>query len=236
MDKPRLLIASALLVALAALGGPAGGADDSVLRRDKGIVTYKLRDASPQSLTGSISVSDSVWASTSAATLATLQLADSSEIRIGDRTTVQIGALRAAEGANPADGVITLYGGAVRFNIRHPAGARANYRFVTPTSQLAVRGTLGYLIHGPTGDQIYCVICEDGDVAIAIPKQPSYTIRSGQTLNISVRNGSVTGTAVVANRTVNNPAIDQFLGGVSPFGQPAADGSDPTSSRSGRGP
>lgn len=235
MDQARLALAVAVLVTLAATGGPARGADDNVLRRDKGIVTYKLKDASPQSLTGSIAVGDSVLASTSAATLATLQLADSSEIRIGDRTTVRIADLRAAAGANPAGATIYLQGGAVRFNIQHPAGARANYRFVTPTSQLAVRGTVGYFVHGSTGDQIYCVTCQDGDVTI-VAKAQTFTIHSGQTLNVTTRNGSVTSTAVVANRTINNPAIDQFLGGVSPFGQPAADGSDPTGSRSGRGP
>ena len=235
MHQPRLLVAAAALAALAVLAGPARGADDNVLRRDKGIVTYKLKDANPQSLTGSIAVGDSVLASTSSATLATLQLADSSEIRIGDRTTVRVGDLRTAAGANPAGATIYLRNGAVRFNIQHPAGARANYRFITPTSQLAVRGTVGYFVHGATGDQIYCVTCQDGDVTI-VTKAQTFSIHSGQTLNVATRNGSVTGTAIVPNRTVNNPAIDQFLGGVSPFGQPAAGGSDPTGSRSGRGP
>jgi hypothetical protein len=40
--------------------------------------------------------------------------------------------------------------------------------------------------------------------------------------------------AIVPNPSVNNPAIDQFLHGYSPFGQRAAEGSDPTGSDSGR--
>jgi len=205
-----------------------------VLRRDQGIVTYEVAGAAPQSLTASINVSANVIATTAIASLATLQLADSSEIRIGDRTTVEVGDLRAAAAANPGGGTIKLTRGAVRFNIVHPTGARSNFKFVTPTSQLAVRGTLGYFISGPGGDQLYCVRCEPGDVSVTVGTQ-TYSVQSGQTLNALVRNGQRS-TAIVANRTVNNPAIDQFLGGVSPFGESFANGNDPTLSGSGGRP
>ena len=225
---------SAGLVALVilTLTLPASGASDNVLRRDKGIVTYKVAGGAPTSLAGEIAVGDKVIATTAIATLATLILRDSSEIRIGDRTTVRVGDLRAADANNPAGGTIYLQRGAVRFNVSHPTGPRANYIFVTPTTQVAVRGTVGYFVAGPAGNQVYCVKCEAGDVLITTPTQ-RVELRSGQSFNVGLSGGAVTATAVVANRTINNPAIDQFLGGVSPFGEFAANGSDFTGSGSG---
>jgi hypothetical protein len=232
---PRLLRLFVVAAVLLAANGAARGADDNILRRDQGIVTYEASGTKPpQSLTGSVAVGDAVIATTAIASLATLQLTDSSEIRIGDRTTVRVADLRGAAAATPSGGSFVLTRGAVRFNIVHPTGSRANYRFVTPTSQLAVRGTLGYFISGPGGDQVYCVRCEDGDVSVVVAGQ-TYTVRSGQTLNALTVGGQRT-TAIVPNRTINNPAIDQFLGGVSPFGESSANGSDPTSSGSGRRP
>ena len=212
-------------------GGTARGADDNILKRDQGIVTHKIEPGGqPTSLVGTIAVGDSVIATTAIASLASLQLRDSSEIRIGDRTTVEVGQLRAAA-ASAAGGTISLMRGAVRFNIIHPSGNKSDYKFVTPTSQLSVRGTVGYFVSGPGGDQLYCVRCEDGDVSMTVAGQ-TYAVRTGQTLNALVVNGKRS-TAIVPNRTINNPAIDQFLGGVSPFGEPSSGGSDPTLSGSG---
>jgi len=223
---------SVAVFAVVTLSLPAIGASDNTLRRDKGIVTFEVAGGTPVSLTGEVAVGNAVIASTSIATLATLTLRDSSEIRIGDRTTVRVGDLTAAAAGSPASGTIYLQRGAVRFNVTHPTGATANYRFVTPTTQVAVRGTVGYFVAGPTGNQIYCVKCEAGDVTITTATQ-QVSLRSGQTLNVNLQHGAITGTQVVANRTINNPAIDQFLGGVSPFGESAITGADITGSGSG---
>src|SRR5579872_3919558 len=96
--RGAILIAALLCVAAIL---PARGADDNVLRRDSGIVTYKLPQTEAISLTGSVPVSDAVIATTAVESLARLQLRDSSEIRIGDRTTVRIGELAAAGEATP---------------------------------------------------------------------------------------------------------------------------------------
>jgi len=227
----RLIACAAIALTLFAL--PARSADDNILRRDKGTVTFTLPGDDPLPLEGEVAVSDAVVATTAIATLATLQLTDSSEIRIGDRTTVRIGDLHAAEAAGPASGTIFLERGAVRFNVVHPKGAKANYRFVTPTTQVAVRGTVGYFVAGPTGDQVYCVKCQQGDVVITTASQ-TIEIHSGQSLNVHLENGAVASSEVVGNRTINNPAIDQFLNGFSPFGKPAQNGSDMTGSGSGQ--
>ena len=210
---------------------PARGADDNILRRDTGIVTYKVPQSDPISLTGSVSVSDAVIATTAVESLARLQLRDSSEIRIGDRTTVRIGDLAAAADGTPG-ATVFMDRGAVRFAINHPKGGKANYKFITPTSAVAVRGTVGYFVVGPAGQQLYCVKCEAGDVSVEAAGRTT-EVRTGQTLNLGVASGAITTSEIVPNRTINNPAIDQFLGGVSPFGQPAANGSDFTQSGSG---
>jgi hypothetical protein len=228
MRGSRIAVTTIAAAALLVAAGPARGADDNILRNDKGIVTYGVRGAPPQSLVGSISVGDTVITTTAIASLAALQLSDSSEIRIGDRTTVEVGALRtAAAAAGPASATIELVRGAVRFNIKHPSGAKSNYVFKTITSQLAVRGTVGYFISGPGGDQVYCVRCDEGDVTVTVGTQ-TYSVRTGQTLN-ALANATP---AIVQNRTINNPAINQFLGGVSPFGEASSNGNDPTLSGS----
>jgi len=210
---------------------PARGANDNVLSRETGTVTYKLPQSEPATLTGSTLVGDAVIASTDVGALAKLQLLDSSEIRIGDRTTVRIGDLATAAQSTPG-GTLYLERGAVRFAIAHPSGGHANYRFVTSTSQLGVRGTVGYFVVGPAGQEIYCVQCEAGDVIVRAGTQ-TVAVLSGQTLDIGIQNGIVTHADIVANHEINNPAIDQFLGGVSPFGQSAVLGTDPTQSGSG---
>ena len=107
---------------------------------------------------GKIDLSDAALAVTLAQSRAQLILPDSSSIDIGATTRVRLGAFNAVDTGNP--NVIVLELGALHFTIRHPAGGRANYRFVTPTSQIAVRGTDGYIVTGPTGTDFYCVDCK----------------------------------------------------------------------------
>lgn len=56
---------------------------------------------------------------------------------------------------------------------------------------------------------------------------------SGQTLNVRRTGERGFDASLVANATINSPAIDQFLGGFSPFGQRAAGGTDITGLESG---
>jgi len=77
---------------------------------------------------------------------------DSSEIDIGERTSVTIGDFN--EAASGKKNTISLHGGALHFIIRHPEGQAANYTFVTPTSQIAIRGTEGFLISNAGGTSL----------------------------------------------------------------------------------
>jgi hypothetical protein len=206
--------------------------DPAKLSRVRGDVSYALgADLGKRTaLFGSIVLSGDASAITAFKAQAEVTLPDSSLVQIGDRTTVKLGAFRAAE--NGATEIV-LEHGALRFTIKHPAGEKSLYRFRTPTTQLAVRGTVAYLISGPGGDQIYCVDCPSGDVSVRAGTLGEYPVESGQTLNVQGRRRRVVDARIIANRTVNNPAIDQFLSGVSPFGEPAATGHDFTGSNSG---
>jgi hypothetical protein len=222
----------ALAGAAALTLGVAGAADQTNdLARVRGEVTYAVpaAAATTRPLAGRIDLAEDARAITGFRAAARLTLPDSSVVEIGDRTDVRLDAFR---GASTAHGIV-LQRGALRFTIRHPAGAASNYVFKTPTSQIAVRGTLAYLVSGPNGDQLYCVDCAPGDVT-ASAGLDTYRVESGQTLNVRRIGGRAFDAAIIANASVNNPAIDQFLRGFSPFGRPASEGSDPTGSDSGR--
>jgi hypothetical protein len=219
----------AALVLLAAPRAYAGSTNE--LAHVRGDVSYAVPAASATTrpLVGRIDLTDDARAITGFRAAARLTLPDSSVVEIGDKTDVRLDAFRDAAARH----TIALGRGALRFTIRHPAGAASNYVFKTPTSQLAVRGTLAYLVSGPNGDQIYCVDCAPGDVAVSAANE-TYAVQSGQTLNVRRIGGRAFDAAIVPNVTVNNPAIDQFLRGFSPFGRPASEGTDPTGSDSGR--
>jgi hypothetical protein len=217
----------------AALAGARASAADQTneLARVRGEVGHAVpaSAATTRPLAGRIDLSEDARAVTGFRAAARLTLPDSSTVEIGDKTDVRLDAFRGAAAAHG----IALQHGVLRFTIHHPAGAASNYVFKTPTTQIAVRGTLAYLVSGPNGDQLYCVDCAPGDVT-ANAGPDTVRVESGQTLNVRRIGGRAFDSAIVANASVNNPAIDQFLRGFSPFGRPASEGSDPTGSDSGR--
>jgi hypothetical protein len=223
------VVATAAVAVLAAAGASAGQVSE--LANVRGDVAYAVpaTAASTRPLAGRISLGEDARAITGFRAAARLTLPDSSTVEIGDKTDVRLDAFRDAATRHE----IVLNRGALRFTIRHPAGAASNYVFKTLTTQLAVRGTLAYLVSGPAGDQIYCVECAPGDVTVTAANE-AYRVESGQTLNVRRIGGRAFDSAIVPNASVNNPAIDQFLRGFSPFGRPASDGSDPTGSDSGK--
>ena len=91
-------------------------------------------------ITGQQALPDNAYVVTRQNGVADLVLPDSSVIRIAQVATVQVGAFH-EPGAG--ENTINIYNGSFRFKVQHPAGGQANYRFVTPTSQIAVRGTEG---------------------------------------------------------------------------------------------
>jgi hypothetical protein len=207
---------------------------DKQLARVKGVVGYQESDTGAfKPIFGRLDLPDNAYAVTKPNASAVLRLKDSSEIDIGENTKVQVGAFNAADSGNLNQ--IALNGGALHFNIRHPQGGQSNYRFVTATSQIAVRGTEGFLIAGANGTQVVCVSCAAGDVSVQVGSQ-TVSIVTNQTLTILGTNPLTATTSITANPTVNNPAVNQFNGNQNPFNpNPTGQGLDPTNSLSGTG-
>ncbi len=194
------------------------------------IKTHAPADFKP--IFGRLDLPDDAFAVTKPNGAAVLRLKDSSEIDIGENTKVQVGAFNPAESGN--QNTIVLNGGALHFNIRHPQGGQSNYKFVTATSQIAVRGTEGFLIAGANGTQVVCVSCAAGDVSVQVGQQ-TVSIVTNQTLTVLGHNPLSATTSITANPTVNNPAVNQFNGNQNPFNPNPSTGADPTGSFSGAG-
>ncbi len=161
----RVIAALILIVATAPHAGAATG--DKQLARVRGTVQYQT-DASAafKPILGRLVLPDDAVAVTLADSQGLLKLADSSEIDVGAKARFHGGAFNALTTGKP--NVVTLELGAIHFVVRHPSGARANYVFVTPTSQIGVRGTEGYIVTGPSGTDFYCATCSAGDVTMKV--------------------------------------------------------------------
>lgn len=230
--RPTALAVCASFVCL--LNAPLGAAGDGdkQLARVAGTVQYQAgADTTYHALFGRIDLADNALAVTLAQSRAQVILPDSSSIDIGATTRVRLGAFNAADSGNP--NVVVLELGALHFTIRHPTGGRANYRFQTPTSQIAVRGTDGYIVTGPSGTDFYCVDCAPGDVTVTVGAH-SYALKTGDQAIVIGTTPADADVDVVARPCANPAAIelsDGKLGGAIPvdqrFDTTGAPGGDP---------
>jgi hypothetical protein len=199
---------------------------DKQLARVKGVIGYQEGETGPfKPVFGQIDLADTAYAVTKPNGQAVLRLKDSSEIDIGGNTMVGLAAFNDAASGNP--NTITLNHGALHFNIRHPQGGQSNYKFQTATSQIAVRGTEGFLIAGANGTQVVCVSCAAGDVTVQVGQQ-TISVITNQTLTVLGTNGLNATTSLTSNLGAQNPAVNQFNGNAT-----TATGTDPTGSLSG---
>jgi hypothetical protein len=210
--KRLVLIAATIVIATL----PVRAATDKELRAVRGTSGYRLAVNGPfQRVFGRMLLADDAFAVTQAAANALVVLPDSSEVALGPNTAVQVGAFNDA--ALPTPTTITLESGALRFDVRHPAGARANYRFVTVTSQIAVRGTIGLYATGPNGDVVSCLECANGDVVVTVGTQ-TFALTSGESLFISLA-GVVTaaGGAAAATQAFSGTGLTTQANAATPF-------------------
>src|SRR5579872_5534863 len=181
----RSLIAFASVIAMCVNAAPGRASDDTILRRVAGSVGYTQQFSSPYvAITGQQILDDGNYAVVTALSQGLLTLPDSSLIGIGGNSRVQVSAFKRAASGSGSTITIPSSGGTLRFDIKHPSGAAANYTFVTPTSTVSARGTIGLLSSGANGDVISCVQCASGDVAVTVGSRV-YPLVSGQTLVVS---------------------------------------------------
>ena len=191
--RSLLLIVAQLALVSSAHAAPA----DKQLENLKGNVTYQhgSRPAAPLAQNASIILDDQDFAATGDHSLAAVTLPDSSRVTLGSRTRVQLALFAQAEGTTAK---FIVLDGKTRFKVQHPNGAKANYLFVTPVAELAVRGTSGDIRVSPTELQV--TVYELGDPAL--PVVVTFTqgnlagtqvpLRAGQTLIAAIHGATWT--------------------------------------------
>jgi Na+/proline symporter len=192
----RSLASIALVAALVGIpfNVSAAGADKE-LTNVKGAVAYERGDKHARVFpSASVAMSSSDWAETGADSLARITLPDSSRVLMGSDTRVQ---LVRFDQSDVAHARVILESGKVRFTVEHPTGAKADYQFSTPTSQIAVRGTEGDI--SVDGDQltvnVYSTKIPDAPVSVTFTtgsKSGSViTLNAGQSLVATLVNGII---------------------------------------------
>lgn len=193
----RFLRFSALVLGLALVLQTSIGnaASNKELQRLKGTVGYQLGDAGQfTTVAGKYVMPDDAFAVTQNQSAALLQLPDSSIVALGQDTKVQVGAFN--ETAAGPGSTITVAGGTLRFDIKRPQGRTANYRFVTPTSTVGVRGTIGLLAFAGGQTTVACLACAADSVTISVGGQ-TFALATGQVLTVTAT-GAVTTSAVTS--------------------------------------
>jgi hypothetical protein len=197
----------ALLIAIAPLTVRAD--DDKVLTNVKGAVSYE-RSGTPHSLVPKVKqlLADDDTAVTQTDSLAQVTLPDSSIVTLGATTRVQLAFFNQSDIANAK---FIVYQGKTRFQVAHPQGGKANYSFVTPTTQIAVRGTEGDL--SVDGDNLTVNVYNSSD-----PDGVLVTYTKGDKIGVAVK--VLPGQSLVANlvngviqsqvNKLTQAAMDQF--------------------------
>jgi hypothetical protein len=203
-----LALAAAACGLLAVIGPPAISASDKELQNVKGSVSYQVPPKAPVPIGVSaiVGISDESYAITGAESLGEVILPDSSQVLVGSQSKVQLAFFNQAQIANAK---FVIYDGRVRFAVRHPKGAQANYTFSTATASVAVRGTQGDIEQDPGGTlrvNIYEVCDPAAPVRITTKNGAVYTVVAGQSFTAQIVNGIVH----AAVQQLTQQLIDQF--------------------------
>ena len=177
---PRAAAAAALALLVAIVPATSRAAADNVLTNIKGDVSFE-HDAATKKVfpSASIALAADDFAMTAAASQGRLTLPDSSRVTLGASTRVQLAFF---DQADVATAKFVVYQGKTRFVVEHPQGAHANYTFVTPTTQIAVRGTEGDI--GVDGDALTLNIYNTADQSTPVEVTFTKGDKSGTTVKV----------------------------------------------------
>jgi hypothetical protein len=193
MNLRRILALGGLAVLVVASGAPAPAGDDKQLQSQKGDVAYQVPNGKPVPLgvNAVIGIADRDYAITGGSSLAQVTLPDSSRVLVGSDTKVQLAFFNQAQIATAK---FVVYQGRVRFAVRHPQGAKANYTFSTPTASVGVRGTQGDVEYGTDGSirvNVYELCDPQLPVQVTTKQGQVLTVGAGQSLFAHFVNGIV---------------------------------------------
>jgi hypothetical protein len=216
LEVHRMKMFTLPLIALAAaLTLPASADNDKQLQNVKGSVSFQKpnKAAKPLASQATIVLADRDYTITGNQSLAALTLPDSSRVMIGSMTKVQLAFFNQAQTANAK---FIIFNGRTRFQVQHPAGAKANYIFQTPTGSIAVRGTEGDI--GVENGQLIVNVYDVSDptlpVQVSLTNGQVFTVPPGKSLVANYVNGQIQ--AQVQNLT--DQVVGQFS---SDFGYPS---------------
>lgn len=191
--KRRCVLAGAAAVAMACAAVAPSLADDKQLQNQRGAVSYQAPHGKPVPLgvNATIGMADRDFAITGGQSLAQILLPDSSGVLVGSDTKIQLGFFNQAQIATAN---FVVYNGRVRFAVRHPHGAKANYTFKTATASVGVRGTQGDIEYDPDGSlrvNVYELCDPNAPVEVTTKGGQSYAVSAGQSLFAQVVNGVI---------------------------------------------
>ncbi|HZZ00354.1 MAG TPA: FecR family protein [Candidatus Baltobacteraceae bacterium] len=182
--------AYALVVACAL---PSLAGDDKQLQNVKGSVSYQAPNKTPVpvGVNAIVGVNDQYTAITGNESLGAISLPDSSQVMVGSDSKVQLALFNQT---NIANAKFVLYDGKVRFAVRHPQGAQANYTFTTATGSVAVRGTQGDISYDDKGNMrvnVYELCDKNLPVRVTFKNGQVLSVLAGQSLAAQLVNGIV---------------------------------------------
>ncbi|HEY3676230.1 MAG TPA: FecR family protein [Candidatus Tumulicola sp.] len=189
------------------LAGPAL-ADDKQLQSQKGTVSYQVPNGKPIALSvkASVGLADRDYTITGGDSLAQVTLPDSSQVLVGSDSKVQLAFFNQSQIASAK---FVVFNGKVRFAVRHPQGAKANYTFSTATATVGVRGTEGDIEYAPDGTlrvNVYEVCNPNAPVVVTTTGGSRYDVKPGQSLLAQTVGGVVQAQVM----TLTQQIIDQF--------------------------
>lgn len=179
------------LAFVCALPSPAG--EDKQLQNVKGSVSYQAPNKTPVpvGVNAIVGVNDQYTAITGDGSLGAVILPDSSQVMVGSDSKVQLAFFNQT---NIANAKFVLYDGKVRFAVRHPQGAQANYTFQTATGSVAVRGTQGDISQDDKGNMrvnVYELCDKSMPVRVTFKNGQVFSVLAGQSLAAQLVNGIV---------------------------------------------
>jgi hypothetical protein len=188
--RRSLVTSFASLLLLAAWFAPSL-ADDNTLQNMKGSVSYHKAQEQPRpiAVNASIALGNEYYMITGDSSLAQVTLPDSSTVQVGSVSKIQMAFFNQAAIARAK---FIVYDGKVRFAVRHPQGAHADYTFQTPTAQIAVRGTQGDVSVDSDGTlqvNVYEVCDVSLPVQVTTSDGKTFSVSAGHSFIAQVVNG-----------------------------------------------
>ncbi|HKE37985.1 MAG TPA: hypothetical protein VKB39_11150, partial [Candidatus Baltobacteraceae bacterium] len=112
-----------------------------------------------------------------------------------------------------ANATTSAGGGRIRFQVKHPNGAKANYTFQTSTGQIAVRGTEGD-IWAPQEGALQVNVYEITDpalpVEVTLKDGKVYKLNAGQTLTVGITGAIVAASSSGSVNSTTQTSMSNF--------------------------